>query len=134
MSEEGTAVVMGYLDRYLSEGETAQKSELGGGLWYLAFEGVNVYLTIEGARDWFSIVADVCTVTSLGEEKDDVFRTLLTLNYGPSGNGAFSVDEQRDAVCFRGNRNIEGLDWSEFEALLGNVLAVTRQVKEANGF
>jgi hypothetical protein len=58
------------------------------------------------------------------EGREDFYRRLLELNFLVTSDGAFAIDRDRDALYVRALRRLSGLDFEEFEDLLGTVAAV----------
>ncbi|HJK91088.1 MAG TPA: YbjN domain-containing protein [Polyangiaceae bacterium LLY-WYZ-15_(1-7)] len=58
------------------------------------------------------------------EEREGFYRRLLELNFLVTSDAAFAIDRDRDAVYLRAHRRLSGLDYEEFEDLLGKVAEV----------
>ena len=66
------------------------------------------------------------------------YKTLLSLNYTATSNGAFALDEKNQTVYLRASRAISGLDYEEFEDMLHSVATVADEwddklIKEFGG-
>ena len=47
----------------------------------------------------------------------DLFKKLLELNFVATGDCAFAIDQQRDAIYLRATRGLQALDYDEFSEL-----------------
>ncbi|MDD9933408.1 MAG: CesT family type III secretion system chaperone [Myxococcales bacterium] len=52
------------------------------------------------------------------QDEARVYRELLELNFLSTGDCTFAIDDRQGAVYLRAMRRLEGLDYTEFEALL----------------
>ncbi|RMH37888.1 MAG: Tir chaperone family protein [Deltaproteobacteria bacterium] len=56
--------------------------------------------------------------------REDLYRRLLELSFVATGDAAFAIDANTDAVYVRALRPLDGLDYEEFETLVHTVASV----------
>ncbi len=61
------------------------------------------------------------------QRREALFQKVLALNFLSTSDAAFAIDEKASALCVRAMRRLSGLDYEEFEDLLGTVAAVADQ-------
>jgi hypothetical protein len=65
------------------------------------------------------LLAPVMTVPK--SDKERFYRRILELSFLTTSDAAFAIDAQKDEVYVRALRRLSGLDYEEFEDLLGTV-------------
>jgi len=125
--------VRGYVARLLEENTDYRLREELGNESILECMGLIFTVRADEDEDWLTLY---CRVVAIDELPDgaiaEVFKSLLAFNFGPTGNGAFALNDDQRFVVFRAQRILSGLDWSEFLDLAINVLQVTYEVRKAN--
>lgn len=74
-------------------------------------------------------IAPVMPVPHTGRET--FYRRLLELSFLRTSDAAFAIDDTKDEVCVRALRRLSGLDYEEFEDLLGTVAHVADEWDDA---
>ncbi len=58
------------------------------------------------------------------QDREELFRTLLELSFLATGDAAFAIDGQSNEIYLRSLRQLEGLDYQEFEDLVHNTATI----------
>jgi len=58
------------------------------------------------------------------DRREEMYRQLLELSFLATGDAAFSIDKNTDTVYLRALRQLDGLDYEEFEDLVHTVASV----------
>ena len=83
-----------------------------------AVVGINIF----EKESLFYLLAPIMPVPAENAEK--LYRQLLELNYRGSSEAAFAIDKERNEVCVRLSRGLDGLDYEEFVRAVSVVSAV----------
>lgn len=58
------------------------------------------------------------------DKREAMYRQLLELSFIATGDAAFAIDKESDTVYLRALRQLDGLDYDEFEDLVHTVASV----------
>jgi len=58
------------------------------------------------------------------ENREALYRRILEENFLGTSDAAFAIDAHANTVCLRAMRRLSGLDYEEFEDLLGTMAAL----------
>jgi hypothetical protein len=80
--------------------------------------GVNVLLD----QGLLLFLSRLCPVPE--KSREALYRRILEENFLGTSDAAFAIDRNADTVCLRAMRRLSGLDYEEFEDLLGTIAAL----------
>ncbi len=58
-------------------------------------------------------------------DNTDLYRRLLSLSFLATGDAAFAINDKSNEIFLRCLRNLDGLDYGEFESLLHTIATVS---------
>jgi hypothetical protein len=121
-AEQYRARVNEYLVRFGSERDIALAPLSEDGRSCIQRGSAVVWIHVLPAQGVLLLLAKVMPVPEAGREA--LYRRLLELSYVATGDAAFAIDAATDSVYVRALRQLDGLDYDEFEDLLHTVASV----------